>query len=638
MDFKRLLILYCSSTALISAFPARAGQAILFRQGTIQTGDSIQSIGQSKEQYKLPHVFTANEAQKEMLIQFQSRIHTKDRQVLQDLGAELLRYLPEDTLVVRGSATTLTRISGLANVQSMLAYPSWAKLSNEFVSVRAQRTDLPQRILITLFPGTPAMGVVSKISALGRVIYQDGSVIVMDSVMGKMSELSEQNGIEHIQIYPQMTTMNFSADRDPRLEEPQGQGDYSDLNGSESGAIAMLALNAWTRGFTGAGQVGAFADTGLDSGVLSSLSSDFAQAVVAGHAVGLFGKSWEDPMGHGTHVAGSIAGKGIYSNGIIKGTGFGAQLSAIGMWSPMLNNLSVPSKLSTIFTAAIQDGASVESNSWGSPRNLGEYDSFANQVDEFTWKNSELLVLFAAGNSGVDADKDGRIDGNSISSPGTSKNALTVGASENVTTSGGIQVPISKLRSGKDNWGVEPIFSSYLSDNRDGIAMFSSRGPTADGRIKPDIVAPGTNILSARSHHKDASALWGAYNDNYVWSGGTSMATPLVAGAALVAREYLQKRLKLERPTAAALKAYLIHNADEMYPGQYGEGGASHGQEILTLRPNGDEGYGRVNMNKMTRDSQNILVVDQRTRSRVLAMDCASSSTNYREFGLQWLW
>lgn len=318
-------------------------------------------------------------------------------------------------------------------------------------------------------------------------------------------------------------------------------------------------------------------------------------------------------MGHGTHVAGSIAGKGIYSNGIIKGTGFGAQLSAIGMWSPMLNNLSVPSKLSTIFTAAIQDGASVESNSWGSPRNLGEYDSFANQVDEFTWKNSELLVLFAAGNSGADADKDGRIDGNSISSPGTSKNALTVGASENVTTSGGIQVPISKLRSGKDNWGVEPIFSSYLSDNRDGIAMFSSRGPTADGRIKPDIVAPGTNILSARSHHKDASALWGAYNDNYVWSGGTSMATPLVAGAALVAREYLQKRLKLERPTAAALKAYLIHNADEMYPGQYGEGGVSRGQEILTLRPNGDEGFGRVNMNKMTRDSQNITVVDQRT-------------------------
>jgi subtilisin family serine protease len=217
-------------------------------------------------------------------------------------------------------------------------------------------------------------------------------------------------------------------------------------------------------------------------------------------------------------------------------------------------------------------------------------------VDQVMFEKGDLLVLFAAGNSGLDKDRDGRIDPNSIGTPGTAKNALTVGASENLLDHGGIQAKVGQLKSSPENWPVAPITDSTMSDNINGLAMFSSRGPTSDGRTKPDIVAPGTNILSVRDQQPGAEVLWGAYNQDYVFSGGTSMATPLTAGAAALTRQFLIEKMNYATPSAALVKAFMLHNASEMFPGQYGEVGAQRGQEILTLRPNSDEGYGRVNM------------------------------------------
>lgn len=145
---------------------------------------------------------------------------------------------------------------------------------------------------------------------------------------------------------------------------------------------------------------------------------------------------------------------------------------------------------------------------------------------------------------------------------------------------------------------MEPIASDTLSNDENGIAAFSSRGPTEDGRIKPDVVAPGTNIVSARSHHPEASDLWGAFDEEYVYAGGTSMATPLVSGSAALVREYLMKVKRVERPSAALVKAILLNGAKDLYPGQYGAG---IGQEIPTHRPNEVEGWGRVDVASATR-------------------------------------
>jgi hypothetical protein len=100
-----------------------------------------------------------------------------------------------------------------------------------------------------------------------------------------------------------------------------------------------------------------------------------------------------------------------------------------------------------------------------------KYSSKAIDVDEFMWKHNDTLILFAAGNSGD-------YGANTVVSPGTCKSCVTVGASLNAQTS----------------------FKAYTTDpdsrlDVDNMGSFSGRGPTYDGRMKPDVLAPGTTIL-----------------------------------------------------------------------------------------------------------------------------------------------
>ncbi|MGD8433941.1 MAG: S8 family serine peptidase, partial [Syntrophobacterales bacterium] len=133
-----------------------------------------------------------------------------------------------------------------------------------------------------------------------------------------------------------------------------------------------------------------------------------------------------------------------------------------------------------------------------------------------------------------------------------------------------------------------------------GMAAFSSRGPCLDGRIKPDIVAPGTNIVSTKSS-ATGSTLWGQGPDlagsQYTFSGGTSMSTPLVAGAAALVRQFytdVEGLIPPNPPSAALIKATLLNGAFDMSPGQYGTGST---REIPTPpRPNNVEGWGRVDL------------------------------------------
>lgn len=533
------------------------------------------------------------------VLQFKASITEQDKAELKAKGIQVFRYVPDDALIVRATAAQLSSYSQNGKINAFIPFKGAMKLSANLPVLSVFSTGKAVPVAIVAFTAEDAKNVMNFLKA------QDSNFSLLDLTDSILSakvsqmmlpELSQFRGVEFIQQLEKMKPLHFEVemtDEESTEEETRPAGDYTDITGYESGTKVMNFEAVWAQGFLGKDQIVGMADTGLDTGDLSTLSENFKGAVKSGYSYGIGADTWDDPMGHGTHVAGSVMGRGVTSSGKIRGGAYAAGLVPQGMWSPIIDNLTVPPQLSVMFEEAYKDGARIHTNSWGAARNFGEYEAMAVQVDKFMWENPDFLVLFAAGNSGVDDNKDGRIDAGSIGSPGTAKNTLTVGASENLVSVGGIQKKVSELKSAQTSWPAEPIWSSKLSDNPNGVAMFSSRGPTKDGRLKPEIVAPGTNILSDRSHTPTAEVLWGEYNKDYVYSGGTSMSTPLTAGAAAIVREMLIQKFKVKNPSGAMMKAVLMHTARDMFPGQYGSGAD---QELRTKRPNNDEGYGRVDM------------------------------------------
>ena len=190
-----------------------------------------------------------------------------------------------------------------------------------------------------------------------------------------------------------------------------------------------------------------------------------------------------DARGHGTHVAGIAAGTGQSSGGTYIGTAPGANLwnlrvldsSGFGLSSWIIAALEFAS-LGPDEVLGTDDEADVANMSLGgSPTGSGN-DPLSLAVDLAVSRG--LVVVVAAGNEGPDML--------TVTRPGVARKAITVGATDDV----------------------------------DNIAFFSSRGPTSDLRLKPDVVAPGVAIRST------------ARGDGYTVLSGTSMATPHVAGAA----------------------------------------------------------------------------------------------------------
>jgi subtilisin family serine protease len=195
-----------------------------------------------------------------------------------------------------------------------------------------------------------------------------------------------------------------------------------------------------------------------------------------------------------------------------------------------------------------------------------------------------MVICFAAGNDGIDEDGTGVIDLGSVSPPGTAKNCITVGASESERQS---SPTYGSLRS--SSFPKDPIAHDPSANNAEGLAAFSSRGTTADGRIKPDVVAPGTSILSALSRDAQLMTVFGdSPPPGYMFDSGTSMATPLVSGCAALVRQHLTRDRGIAHPSAALIKAMIINGARPLM-GQYVPSEAG-------VPPDPDQGFGLVDM------------------------------------------
>jgi serine protease AprX len=353
----------------------------------------------------------------------------------------------------------------------------------------------------------------------------------------------------------------------------------------------------------GEGQIVTVCDTGFDKGSIEDVHPAFLGRVLKLYSLGrpdrvevaangeiqrIPGKS-NDPNGHGTHVAGSVLGDGKSEamGGYIRGTAPKAQLIMQSILDERGKPNGLPLDLTTLFQQPYEDGTRVHTNSWGFPSDQGEYTAQSRQVDQFVYDHRDMIICFAIGNTGKDQNRDGNIELGSVTPPGTAKNCITVGASESLRA----ELSKSYGKRWPRDFPAEPIASTIPATNTEGIAPFSGRGPAKDdqtGRYKPDLVAPGTSILSTLSRDAKSGAFWGKSEDQlYVFNGGTSMATPLVAGCAAVVREYFQKICN-HQPSAALVKAALINGAKLLL-------GQQNPPETSGI-PDVSQGFGRVDL------------------------------------------
>jgi serine protease AprX len=254
----------------------------------------------------------------------------------------------------------------------------------------------------------------------------------------------------------------------------------------------VQSLPLWVDGITGHGVVIAVLDTGI-----------YEHPDLAGRIVGFKDLIKDragayDDNGHGTHVAGDIASSGQES-----GSKYRAPAPEAGLVGVKVLNKLGAGTLSTVIEGVqwcIEQKESLNirviNMSLGSRATMSYLDDPVCMAVEKAWK-AGMVVCVAAGNEGPDSQ--------TVGSPGIHPLVLTVGAADDMNT---------------------------IDTADDRVAGFSSRGPTRDGLIKPDLLAPGVNIVSLRSPGSllDKQNKQSRVGSWYTTLSGTSMATPVCAG------------------------------------------------------------------------------------------------------------
>jgi hypothetical protein len=343
-------------------------------------------------------------------------------------------------------------------------------------------------------------------------------------------------------------------------------------------------------GYTGTNVIVAVVDTGLQNGVTNGMHPDLAGRV-AGFIKYSSLPDASDPHGHGTHVAGIIAGNGATGqtdgNGALYGLGVAPGAKIFAQRAFNAAGVSFLPSPETLTHDATRAGALIGNNSWSQSAN-GDYDTYAAQFDALVRDSDNgtagfqpYVLVFSAGNTGPSAQ--------TMSSPATAKNVIAVGASQNNRTDLGT-----------------------YTEGPDAMLGVSARGPCSDGRIKPDLVAPGTWIASLKS--AAASVVPGStvISSNYVYLTGTSQSAPAVSGAAAAFIQFFRQTHTNQTPSPALVKAALINSASDM-----------DNNLDTSATPNMDEGWGRLNLATLVGTNRAFSFLDQSV--------LLSTGTNYEQ-------
>lgn len=490
-------------------------------------------------------------------------------------GARVVGYVPNSAFLVEADADARALLAADSRIRFVGAWRADYKIAQSITSGDSEQVALN----ILLFRGEKAASLLSTVAALtgdpAPSVIEGGTYPMLRvglprariaDAVAALAALDEVQWIERFE-YPKL--LNAAAVWPIQANQA-------------AGANPVGNAPVWAQDIIGSGQVVAIADSGLDrnegwfnrfnagGGVVNTVTdaeSPLPPAVgtlhptrkVVGYFVQPGATSYDNnstcPGGsstsfHGTHVSGTVAGdSGTASTPTEPGydTGDGMAPNAQILFQDLGNDtsgcLSGAGGL-PMFQQARNAGAYISSNSYGSDYS-GAYTSSDAEIDQAVWLNEDLLIAVAAGNAGP--------GGTTIGHPAHAKHALTVGA----------------LGSG----------------NSTTTASFSSRGPTSDGRRKPDIMAPGT-LTSAAGNTENSNPPASPNQANLQTLSGTSMATPAVAGAIALIRQYftdgfyptgVKTAANARKPLGAEMKAL-----------------ATNGTAFMTTTPGNVTGWGRI--------------------------------------------
>jgi PKD repeat protein len=546
------------------------------------------------------------------LVQFAGPIKAEWRAELEKTGVKVIDYIPNNAYLLYAGTSALQQMQAWA---ARSPYVQWegqylddykihssARPTNSKAEPRTLSTDMFAVQLVADDEANPAtLKFIERlklepIRRRSKVLNYLNVIVRLPSA--QLAQIAAQPEVISIQpYYPRV-----------KMDERQDQIIAGNLSGSapaSPGYLKWLENQGFSQSqFESSGFVVDITDSGVDNGSTSPGhfglykfgDTNQTSRVIYNRLVGSpnGGSTIQGCDGHGTVNSHIIAGYNDLTNGFphtdSAGYHYGLGLCPfikIGSSVIFDPDMFTFPDYAELQSDAYQDGARISNNSWGA-NVAGDYDIDAQQYDALvrdaqpdgttnaTAGNQEMVIVFAAGNAGSGAQ--------SVGSPGTGKNIITVGATESVcslSTNNGGNNP-----EGNDGCSLTDADADSSSD----IASYSARGPCTDGRKKPDLVAPGTHVSGGVAQESPPPPLGGTglalscfaasgicalpgggMTDNpnnffplgqqfYTTSSGTSHSTPGVVGACALLRQSFINH-SLTPPSPAMTKAYLMNSA-----------------------------------------------------------------------------
>ncbi len=542
---------------------------------------------------KIPEHLRAKGDPGSYIVQWNGPATAEFRSRLAEAGAQIVSYVPNNAYFVKVSADGARQLEAAPGVQAVLPFEPYYKLQRGLLASAVKQELLPEDAVIrlTLLPGTRE-GAAQAVQALGAEVLGDEA-----SPFGPQLVVHPPvDGLASLAALPQVQGVEPEARRKPAADLSRIMFGVA-TNGSGSNYFNLTGSNIWVN----------VNDTGIDTNhpALSTVPVSVPASPIP--------MAGSDPDGHGTFVASLIAGSGAQSptnapgsetNASFRGMAPSARLLALPLNAggggtnklPELNEKVLDSWLidtaaRTNYLALKRTNSLISNNSW--TYGVPDYDSAAARYDAAVRDaipgmagSQPMLFVFAAGNSGFGNDEGlgGQVD--SIESPATAKNVITVGALEAYRLITNFYVVTNVEFDDFTGITTTNTATNYpfaaLTDSSNQVAAFSSRGNVGiglegnSGRFKPDVVAPGTMVISARSSgwdfngidtNSDFGKVFYEVNTNvapYRFDSGTTFAAANVSGLLALLQEYFERQAPAGARSAlspALMKALLINGS-----------------------------------------------------------------------------